>query len=189
MVVTVRGQRRLKGLGVIPVAPAWGWRPPVRIVQVGVQTPAPAPTSTGSTVPTSPVAPVSRISLPIFRLLPPAGGPGVPAWWFNQSSNLPSRSNLTVLAQMYATNPASLTADQWAQLQAAGLIPQTLPYSQASVVQAGATTAAPAPDPSTLATGSTDIGSTLSQNYGGLALWQWLAIGGAAYLIFGRKGR
>lgn len=60
------------------------------------------------------------------------------------SNNPSSSNNLALLAEQYNSNPSSLTQQQWQQLQAAGVIPQTSPYSNASLVSTGSSAIDPA---------------------------------------------
>jgi hypothetical protein len=59
------------------------------------------------------------------------------------SSNSPTaENNLAQLTLLYQSNPASLTAQQWQQLQAAGVIPSTVPYADASLTDSSSSDAA-----------------------------------------------
>ena len=122
-----------------------------------------------------------------------------------QNPNLPTSSNnLAQLTLQYQSNPASLTPQQWQQLQAAGVIPSTIPYSDASLVNPSASTAtasSSAIDPATgipyatelaeaeagTTTTATTAASALTTQYGGLPLYVWLLIGGGAILLFKKK--
>src|SRR5271165_6067215 len=54
-------------------------------------------------------------------------------------------SSLSVAIALLQSNPSLLTADQWAQLQAAGLVASTLPYSSAGLVNTPNSTVVPDP--------------------------------------------
>lgn len=134
-------------------------------------------------------------------------------WWQNQNNpNNPNNpENLAQLEQLYQQNPSQLTSQQWQQLQAAGIIPSTLPQSEAGEVTPTGSTTAPDPEclaigmtggpypnciPSTAgataatATTGTDIGTELSTDVGGLPLYAWLLIGGVGlYLLVSKRGR
>jgi hypothetical protein len=61
------------------------------------------------------------------------GGSG--SYGSGSSANNPSsQNNLALLAEQYNSNPSSLTPQQWSQLQAAGVIPGTVPYSNSQYV-------------------------------------------------------
>lgn len=112
-----------------------------------------------------------------------------PAWGCGPtgiSTHAPVPSLPVSLVQQLQNNPGSLTPAQWAQLQAAGMVAGTLPYSSASQLPTPGTGGAV--DPSTLAapSASTDAFSTM---YGPLPLWGWLAVAGGAYFVFAKKGR
>jgi len=53
---------------------------------------------------------------------------------YQNPNNPTSQNNLAQLAELYNSNPSSLTQQQWQQLQAAGVIAPTVPYSNASLV-------------------------------------------------------
>jgi hypothetical protein len=113
----------------------------------------------------------------------PGGGGQV-----RQSQN--NALNLAQLQSIAQTNPSSLTQGQWAQLQAAGTIPNTLPYSSASQLATALPTTA---DDTSLSTVSTDLSTTFSNalntTYGPFPLWGWLVAGGAAWLFLGKHRR
>lgn len=134
----------------------------------------------------------------------PLGPPGYSGG--SQNPNLPtSQNNLAQLTLLYQSNPAALTQQQWNQLQAAGVIPSTVPYSDSSLVNplassASASTATDSGiDPSTGVPYSTElaeaeaagssgsIGTTLSADYGGIPLYGWLAGGVVLYLLMSKK--
>jgi len=65
-------------------------------------------------------------------------------------NNPTSANNLALLTQQYYNNPSSLTQQQWQQLQAAGVISSTVPYSNASLVSpSGSASTSSAIDPAT----------------------------------------
>jgi hypothetical protein len=110
----------------------------------------------------------------------------------------PGLDPLTLAQQTLQNNPSALTATQWQLLQNAGLVPGTLPYSSASLVGSGTSTAI---DPATgipysqevasAAPASTfDISAALQNTYAGLPLFVWLLIAGGGYFFLsGGKGR
>jgi hypothetical protein len=53
---------------------------------------------------------------------------------YQGANNPTSQNNLAQLTLLYQSNPASLTSQQWSQLQAAGVISGSTPYSDASLV-------------------------------------------------------
>jgi len=132
-------------------------------------------------------------------------------WWSQQNWQTPGSStgqlSIAQLISMYQTNPSSLTPQQWSTLQAAGVIPSTLPYQSSSLVSTSGTTAtASTNDPQCIAAGmtggpypnctpaatassGTDLSSAFSSPIGGLPLWMWLVIGGGVWFLFVRKGR
>jgi hypothetical protein len=150
------------------------------------------------------------------------GGAGSGAWagnpggWGNGSQYTPgyanplptSQNNLAQLTLQYQNNPASLTAAQWSQLQAAGVIPSTVPYSDASLINpaSSATSAASASgaiDPATgvpyatelaeeesgtTTTSTSSIGDLLDADYGGLPLFAWILIGGGTLWVLTSMG-
>jgi hypothetical protein len=134
---------------------------------------------------------------------PPVSAPPSPAPPGGSISGL----TLQQLLQIYNTNPSALTAAQWTELQQAGVIPSTLPYSSASLlptsgsaVAAGNPLSSAGSDPQCLALGMaggpypncspataavpTDFFST---QYGPLTGLEWVLVGGGAYFLFFRK--
>ncbi len=111
--------------------------------------------------------------------------------WSNGGQNQNGGLNLAQLQSIAQTNPSSLTAQQWAQLQQAGTIPSTLPYSSASLLPTTAPIGTVDTSTAVLSTtGLPSISDTLNTTYGPLPLWGWLAAGGALYLFMGRhRGR
>lgn len=106
-----------------------------------------------------------------------------------------STTNLAQLTLLYQENPSSLTAAQWSQLQAAGVIPETVPYGDASLISgasAAALTSTPVTD-TTTTTATSSILGTDPTNGATTILgidWYWLAGGGVVLaLLFRRKGR
>jgi hypothetical protein len=116
-----------------------------------------------------------------------------------------NQQNLALAQQVLATNPSSLTPQQWSQLQSAGLVPSTLPYSSAAslspTITTGASTAdaSSAIDPTTGVPYATELAeaeagssssatTALTTTYAGLPLYLWLIIGGGGvYLLSGRR--
>ena len=112
-----------------------------------------------------------------------------------------SQTNLAQLTLLYQENPSLLSPTQWQQLQAAGVIPSTVPYGDSSLIAGTATTAASsssAIDPATgvpyatelaeaQAGSSSSIGTTLTTAYAGVPLYAWL--GGAVVLYFLMSGK
>jgi hypothetical protein len=106
-----------------------------------------------------------------------------------------SSTNLAQLTLLYQENPSSLTAAQWSQLQAAGIIPETVPYGDASLISgasAAALATAPTTDTTTAAATSTILGTDPTN--GATTIfgidWYWLAGGGVVLaLLFRKKGR
>lgn len=123
----------------------------------------------------------------------------------------PQNSQALAAAQaLLATNPSLLSSQQFAMLQAAGLVSNTLPYASVSQIQAStpltSSALATVNDPQCAAAGctggpypqctcaaaaaGTDIGSMLQTSYGGLPLYLWLIIGGGGlYLFTSKRGR
>ena len=157
--------------------------------------------------------------LPTFRrpvMWPRPVGPSTPYPWsagnspYGSTPQNPTGSQLATAQALLQTNPSLLNPTQWAMLQQAGLVANTVPYSSASQVTTGsgaidpntgqpyaselAAAQAGAIDPSTgvpysqEASGSS-VGSSLSTVYGGLPLYAWLGLGVGAYLLLGSKGR
>lgn len=136
---------------------------------------------------------------------PPWGGWN-PSYGSGSSSGI-SAQQLAQLIQIYQTNPTALTQSQWSQLQAAGIIPSTLPYSSASLIApttgtlATGSIATAGEDPMCLAAGmtggpypnctpltSTPAGTDFfSTTYGPLTGLEWLLVAGGAFLLFKRK--
>lgn len=115
-------------------------------------------------------------------------------------------NNLAQLTLQYQSNPSSLTEPQWQQLQAAGVIPSTVPYSNASLVNpAGAdfssstsgidpatgvpyaTELAAAQAGTTVASGG--ISTALSTPYAGIPLYIWLGGGALLFVVMSKRGR
>ena len=164
--------------------------------------------------PVQPVGPARPINPPVVNPSQPApwsppwqnGGYGGGNGWSATGSpydSQPSSNSLATAQALLASNPSLLTPQQWSQLQAAGLVAGTLPYSSAGLVTptAGTSVDSSAIDPATgvayatelaaaqAGTSSTDIGTTLSQTVLGLPLYLWLVIGGGAVLLMNRGGR
>jgi hypothetical protein len=102
---------------------------------------------------------------------------------------VPTVAQLLAQAQaVYNQNPANLTANQWALLQSAGIIPSTLPFTSASQLP-GAQAAAVAAIPTTgsdIMLGSFD----LTQFVGSVPWWGWaLGAGGLLFLFHGQQKR
>jgi hypothetical protein len=134
------------------------------------------------------------------------------SWGSGNPNNPTSQNNLAQLVLLYQSNPSSLTQAQWQQLQAAGVIPSTVPYSNAALVnpQASSATGAGAIDPATgipyateLATaeaGDTTATAATSSIFGvdpanGASTifgidWYYVVGGGVlAYALFSKSGR
>jgi hypothetical protein len=160
------------------------------------------------TEPLTPINPIYRpvpIIQPAWGASPPSSSwgpvyqtPGYPA------NNPANANNLAQLTLQYQANPASLTAQQWQQLQAAGVIPSTVPYSNAGLVNplqaTSGSTVASGIDPATgipyateLAeaqagvSSTSSIGTDFSTLYAGIPLYMWL--GGAALIYFVMSGK
>jgi hypothetical protein len=122
----------------------------------------------------------------------------------------PQNSQALAAAQaLLASNPSLLTPQQFAMLQAAGLVSNTLPFSSASQIPsayASASAVSTVNDQNCIAAGctggpypnctcaaaasSTDIGTMLDTTYGGLPLYLWLLIaGGGLFLLTSKRGR
>lgn len=104
-----------------------------------------------------------------------------------------SQSNLAQLVLLYQSNPSSLTAGQWSQLQAAGVIPATVPYGDASLI-AGSTSltteSAPVAAAAPTAATSTSFLGTDPTNGATTILgidWYWLAAGLGLIFVFTQK--
>lgn len=111
-----------------PVTPAWGSNPP---------------SATGGT---TPAKLQNGQNWWQSQQQPTYGGnpqqPGFPT----ASDNPASSNNLATLVLQYQSNPSSLTQQQWQQLQAAGVIPSTVPYSNAGLVNPTASSTAASSD-------------------------------------------
>lgn len=151
-------------------------------------------------VPVTP--PISTIANP---QTPPWGGWN-PVYSSGSGNAGITATQLAQLIQIYNSNPQALTASQWAQLQMAGIIPSTLPYSSASLVATSGPSTSPAVavnDPQCIAAGMTggpypncspassagSITDFFSTQYGPLTGLAWLGVGFAAWLFFKHKGR
>jgi hypothetical protein len=180
----------LRPLSIAPrtatIMPAWGANPPRNIIGiVGIQ---------------KPITPVN--GTPAYPIVPPEGG-----WNYGTVSGV-NATTMAQLIQQYNSNPTSLTPQQWAQLQQAGVIPSTLPYSSASLVptssNAGTAPVSAGSDPNCVAAGMTggpypnctpaaatasSATDFLSTMYGPLTGLEWLIGAGAAYLLFMRGKR
>jgi len=118
------------------------------------------------------------------------------------SDNPSSQNNLAQLLLQYQSNPSSLTAQQWAQLQAAGVIPSTVPYSNASLVNPTSVSSS-AIDPATGVPYSTElaeaqelsattastsgISTALSTLYAGIPLYIWLGGGALLFIVLSKR--
>jgi hypothetical protein len=123
-------------------------------------------------------------------------GTGTPGqgWSPRYRPSSPGISQNLALAQamsVYNTNPGNLSANQWSQLQAAGVIPSTLPFSSAGQLasSAAATNAAAA---AAAATPSTDIGTEISDFISSVPWYVWA--GGTVLVVYlmggsGKRGR
>jgi hypothetical protein len=162
---------------------------------------------------------ISRIAIPVRPGGPPrllnADGPTVmwggnpPAVSSPWGSN-PIGANNAALAQaaeQYATNPASLTQTQWSQLQAAGAIPATVPYSSAPLVPAASgTSASGAIDPATGVPYATELAAAQASGVASSSSimgtdpvtgattilgidWYWLAAAAVGLYLFTGKRR
>jgi hypothetical protein len=119
----------------------------------------------------------------------PSATPGS-GWSPRYRPSSPGISQNALLAQamsVYNQNPGNLTANQWSQLQAAGVIPSTLPYSSAGQLA----TAAAAPAAATTTTTTTDLGTEISDFFSSIPWWGYAIAGVGAYFLFfsGKKGR
>ena len=116
----------------------------------------------------------------------------------------PTGVSLATAQALLQSNPSLLTSAQWQQLQQAGLVANTVPYSSASQVPSTSSAIDPAtgvPYATELATAQagtaaaapttgTDIGTMLGTTYAGLPLYLWLLIGGGgAYFMSQKRGR
>ncbi len=84
-----------------------------------------------------------------------APGRGTPGGWGGGGGG--NQQALAAAQQSYATNPSSLTQQQWTLLQQAGVIPNQLPYSAASTL---------GPSGSTASTGSCPASTPYADGYG-----------------------
>lgn len=105
-----------------------------------------------------------RVSLPATPVLynqSPSGSQPTTVRAVVTRPQVPSANALLASAMaIYNTNPAALSQNQWSQLQAAGVIPSTLPYSSASQLPNAASAAAATT--TTTATTATDLGTEIS---------------------------
>jgi hypothetical protein len=123
----------------------------------------------------------------------------------------PSGASTQALAAaqiLLQTNPGLLTQQQFTLLQQAGLVSNTIPYSEVSQItptsSALTTSTATVNDPNCVAAGctggpypnctcaaaaSSDLGTTLSTDYAGVPLYGWLAGGGLLLFMFMGKRR
>lgn len=146
------------------------------------------------------VGPIISPSYPV----PWGGNPS--AWSGYAGANQPSSpGNLALTTQQYYSNPASLTPQQWSQLQAAGVIPGTVPYSNSALVSpSGAPSTSGAIDPATglpyaqeLAAAQVSPSSSIigtDPTTGATTIlgidWYWLAgLAVVAYAFLGKRGR
>lgn len=112
---------------------------------------------------------------------------------YGQNPNNPnSQNNLAQLTLLYQQNPSALTQQQWQQLQAAGVIPSTVPYSDASLVNPAASTSTAAtgttaPATTTAATGTT-FAAELESSFAGIPVWMWLLGGGVLVFVLTSRG-
>jgi hypothetical protein len=131
-----RGRAASTGFGIVavPINNSFIYSSPVSSASRAVIG-RPAPYIPIVTSPKPVVAPIGRPApfLPISGG-PPIIGPYAYGGGSYVSNNPSSQNNLAQLTLQYQSNPASLTQLQWQQLQAAGVIPQTTPYSDAAYV-------------------------------------------------------
>lgn len=187
-------------------APVSNIRYPVILPPIRIVTPAPTP------APTPTPAPINvRIGIgPTWGPNPPMsifpGGYG-PTWtaagspYGSTPAPVRGGASLSTAMALYQSNPSLLTQAQWTQLQQAGVVAGTVPYSSA-----GQTSGSGAIDPATgqtyaselaaaqagsatAVTSSSDIGTTLDATYAGLPLYLWLIIGAGGLYLFTKKGR
>jgi hypothetical protein len=193
-------------------------RPPVvnKVNPIVYPTPSPIATPVGYPVSpwTTPGAPVPVVG-PVWGSY---SGNGSPSGWsgrggyggassqYSQANNPTSENNLAQLTLQYQQNPSSLTAQQWQQLQEAGVIPGTSPYSNAAYTSTSG--ASGAIDPATgvpyatelaaaqaaetttaAATASTGLTTDLSTDYAGIPLYGWLAAGALLFVLMSGKRR
>jgi hypothetical protein len=166
-----------------------------------------------STAPNYPSEPLQHPIAPAWGNNGPQGwGAGGSGWgptyttptYGGGVNNPANANNLAQLTLQYQANPASLTAQQWQQLQAAGAIPSTVPYSNAGLVNPLATTSGSTVssgiDPATGVPYATElaeaqagvsstssIGTDFSTLYAGIPLYMWL--GGAVLIYFVMSGK
>ena len=206
-----RKRRGVRGLGVlsVPVNGSLIYANPV--ISSRVSSP---PVRQGG--PARPVINPDQPAAPIYQPQPqPWGGtpPQATGGSFYgsgyQSPNNPTtQNNLAQLYQLYLSNPSSLTAPQWSQLQAAGVIPSTVPYSNAPLVNpAGSLSTSTAIDPATGVPYATELAAAQAAATTGSASsvigtdpttgattvfgidWYWLAAGGLVlmYVMSGKR--
>jgi hypothetical protein len=128
------------------------------------------------------------------------------SWNPSNPNNPTSANNLAQLTLQYQTNPSSLTEQQWQQLQAAGVIAGTVPYSNASLVSGSGTGAidpntgqpyatelaaaeAAAAGGTTAAVAGTGLSTDLSTEYAGIPLYLWLGGGALLFVLMSGKRR
>src|SRR5579863_1526168 len=139
--LTIPGRRDL-GTVSIPVAGSMVYgSSPVRFRPVGPARPV------------SPWLPSSPM-IPILAPVQPGGGYPTGAGYmtpyggsYGAGSQYGQQGSLAVAQQILATNPGSLTPQQWQQLQAAGQIPGTLPYGSGAAITPTAASSSSAIDP------------------------------------------
>lgn len=160
--------------------------------------------------------PIATTPIQVGGPYPVYGGGAPPGWTaggspYGSSPLNPTNSQALAAAQaLLATNPSFLTPQQFAMLQAAGLVSNTLPYSSVSQITptngiapalastvndpnciAAGCTGGPYPNCTcaATATSSTDIGTMLDTTYAGLPLYLWLIVGGGGLYLMTKKGR
>ncbi len=177
------------------ICPAWGCNGP----QPSPITGFPPALPVGPAYPVSPTGPIT----PPYEPWNPGGGTWIP---WNAQPDQSSAQALAVAQNLLATNPSLLSQQQFAMLQAAGLVAGTLPYSSVSQITpttpalptlstgindpncvAAGCTGGPYPNCTCATAAPTDIGTTLSQTVAGLPLYLWLIIGGGAAFMFSRS--
>jgi len=136
------------------------------------------------------------------------GGGGWRGGGYPNPNNPTSENNLAQLTLQYQSNPNSLTSAQWDQLQAAGVIAGTVPYSNASLVNpsspfssssgidpntglpyAEELAAAQAATISPTTAAGTGISTDLSTPYAGIPLYIWLGGGVLLFVLMSGKRR
>jgi hypothetical protein len=139
------------------------------------------------------------VDYPVWGRTPPSWQNPYAGGLAQQNPNNPtSQNNLAQLVLLYQSNPSSLTSQQWQQLQAAGVIPGTVPYSNAALVQpnpgsfpsvnAGVNAAAAAIAAPTSSIIGTDPASGATTILG--IDWYYVAAAGLAAIYFlQRRGR